>query len=520
MRKSLLALFLCVLLVSGVLSGCSSATSSGKTDSNPVNNSETEPNSSAGHAPEITVGIAQDLGDSLDPYQIAAAGTREVMFNVFEGLVKTDSGGNFKPAAASDFSVSDDGLTYTFKLRDGVKFHNGKAMTADDVLYSFNTCAATSLDSSLAAALSNVSEVASPDAGTVTIRLKERDPNFIANVALVYLVPSDYDKQANAPVGCGPFRFVSRSVQQSVVIERFDDYYGQKPKLEKVTYKIYADGAAMTTALDSGSIDLVSHLTSDQAANLPQEYNVLEGTMNLVQALYLNNAYKPFDDVRVRQALCYAIDVDELLALTADGHGTKVGSSMYPNFSKYFDPALAEKYPHDPEKAKALLKEAGYENSLRFEITVPSNYTPHVNTAEVISEQLAAVGVSAPLKEVEWETWLSETYSGRNFAATVIGFDASALTADAMLARWMSDSSKNMINYANPEYDEVMKKAQQTVDDAEKTKLYKQALEILADTAANVYIQDMADFVAVKKGLEGFTFYPIYVMDMSTLYWS
>ncbi len=143
-----------------------------------------------------------------------------------------------------------------------------------------------------------------------------------------------------------------------------------------------------------------------------------------------------------------------------------------------------------------------------------------MNTAEVLVDQLSQVGVTATLKEVEWETWLSEVYSGRNFESTVVGFDASALTADAMLARWMSDSSKNMINYSNPEYDEVMAKAQASTDDAEQTALYRQALEILADTAANVYIQDMADFVAIKTNLEGFTFYPLYVMDMATIYYA
>lgn len=513
MRKKLLALFLCVLFVMGVLGGCASATSSDKTDSNKVDNS------SSGHANEIVVGIAQDLGDSLDPYQMAAAGTREVMFNVYEGLVKPDSDGNFKEAVASEYSVSDDGLTYTFKLRDGVKFHNGETVTADDVLYSFTTCAATSTDSSLGAALSNIAEVTA-DGDDVVIRLTERDTNFLANAALVYIVPDDYTRQATAPVGTGPFKFVSRSVQQDVVLEKNPDYYGTPAKLDKVTYKIYASATALMTALDAGSIDLVSHLTSDQVANLGDEYKVLEGTMNLVQALYLNNAVAPFDNELVRQALCYAVDVDGLLALTADGHGTKVGSSMYPNFGKYFDPALADKYAYSPEKAKELLTQAGYPDGFSFTITVPSNYTPHVNTAEVLVDQLSQVGVTATLKEVEWETWLSEVYSGRNFESTVVGFDASALTADAMLARWMSDSSKNMINYSNPEYDEVMAKAQASTDDAEQTALYRQALEILADTAANVYIQDMADFVAIKTNLEGFTFYPLYVMDMATIYYA
>ena len=116
-----------------------------------------------------------------------------------------------------------------------------------------------------------------------------------------------------------------------------------------MTYKIYEDNTALFTALDSGSLDLVAHLSVDQVNNLSNGYTVLEGTMNLVQAIYLNNAVAPFDNEKVRQALCYAVDVDAMLELTAEGHGTKVGSSMYPAFTKYFDPSLADAYPHDVE---------------------------------------------------------------------------------------------------------------------------------------------------------------------------
>jgi len=239
--------------------------------------------------------------------------------------------------------------------------------------------------------------------------------------------------------------------------------------------------------------------------------------MNLVQALYLNNSFAPFSDVRVRQALCYAIDVDGILALTADGHGTKLGSSMYPAFGKYFDPALADAYPHNVEKAKQLLSEAGYPNGFTFTITVPSNYTPHVDTAIVMVEQLKEVGITAEINQVDWNTWVEDTYGNRNFEGTVCGFDASTLNASALLARWVSTSSKNMINYSNADYDAAFAAAQSATDEAEQTKYYKQCLQILSDTAANVYTQDLADFVAINPKLEGFKFYPLYVMDMSLL---
>lgn len=241
--------------------------------------------------------------------------------------------------------------------------------------------------------------------------------------------------------------------------------------------------------------------------------------MNLVQALYLNNAVEPFDNEQVRQAMCYAVDVDAILALTADGHGAKLGTSIYPAFSKYFDESLNDAYPYDVEKAKSLLEEAGYGDGFDMTITVPSNYTPHMNVAEVLVEQLAQVGIRATIEPVEWETWLSDTYVGRNFESTVVGFDAATLSAGALLNRWMSDDDSNMINYNNPEYDEVMAQANACTDEDEQTALYKQAAQILSDTAANVYIQDLADFVLLKNGLDGYSFYPLYVMDLSTVHY-
>ena len=511
MKKRILAVFLAAAALTCSLSACGGATTQTTAPSD-----ETTPSSGEPHGNEITVGIAQDLESSLDPYQMTAAGTREVMFNVFEGLVKPDSSGNYVNAVASDVSISEDGLTYVFTLRDNVVFHNGAACTPDDVLYSFETCAATSVNSAVVEALSAVASM-TVEGDTLTMVLSAPNSDFLSYVASVYIVPAGYTEQATQPVGTGPFKFVSRSVQENIILERHEDYYGTPAYLDRVTYRIYEDSNALFTALNSGALDLVAHLTSDQVSNLTNGYEVLEGTMNLVQALYLNHAVEPFNDVRVRQALCYAVDVDAMLALTADGHGTKVGSSMYPAFTKYFDASLADAYPHDVEKAKALLAEAGYPDGFSFTITVPSNYQPHVDTAEVLVEQLSQVGITAQIDLVDWNTWLEDVYGNRNFETTVVGFDSSILNASGMLARWVTGSDQNMINYSDPDYDAAYAAAQATVDDAEQTAYYKECLQILSDTAANVYLQDLADFVAINPALEGFQFYPLYVIDMSLL---
>ncbi len=516
MRTRTLALFLSAAVMSTALCGCGGQGTAG-TGSDGANTSQT-----GGEPPanELTVGIAQDLGDSLDPFTMTAAGTREILFNVYEGLYKPDASGDFIPALAEDCAISEDALTYTFTLRDGVQFHNGTAMDAEDVVYSFNTCAATSVDSSLSAALADLVSADVVDERTVAVTLAAPNSDFLAYVSSVYVVPDDYDGQTTAPVGTGPFRFVSRSVQENVILERFDRYWGEAAKVDKVTCKIYEDGNALMTALNGGAVDLVCHLTTSQVQGLGEQYQVLEGTMNLVQALYLNNAAAPFDDVRVRQALCYAVDVDAVLDLTADGHGTKLGSSMYPAFTKYFDDSLTDLYPHDPEKARALLAEAGYPDGFSMTITVPSNYTPHVDTALVLAEQLAAVGIQAQVVEVEWNTWLTDVYQGRNFETTVVGFDAANLTANALLQRWTSGAGKNMISFQSSEYDALLEQANAITDDGDRTSLFRQAERVLAEEAANVYIQDLADMVVINKSLTGFQFYPLYVLDLSQIAWT
>ena len=509
MKKQTIALLLSAAVMTMALSACGGPKSNGS--------GRDDANTSRADNNEIAVGISQDLGDSLDPYQMTAAGTREILFNVYEGLYKPTSSGDFEPALAESYAVSEDGRVYTFTIRQGVLFHNETPMDVNDVVYSFNTCAATSVDSSLGAALSNVASVEAANENTVVVTLKEPDSDFLAYVASVYIVPDDYSDQATAPVGTGPFKYVSRSVQENLVLEKFDGYWGEGAKVDRVTFMIYENSSALMTALNGGAVDLAMHLTVSQTQNLDERYNVLEGTMNLVQALYLNNAVAPFDDVRVRQALCYAIDRDAILELTADGHGTKLGSSMYPAFTKYFDDSLTDYYTYDPEKAKELLTEAGYPNGFTMTITVPSNYTPHVDTAQVLVEQLGAVGITVEIEEVEWNTWLQRTYTERDFQSTVVGFDAANLTANALLQRWTSDSEKNMINFSNAEYDSVMAQANATTDDAARTALFKQAERILTEEAANVYIQDLADMVAINKNLTGFEFYPLYVLDLSNI---
>ena len=513
MKRKLLEILLLLGLLCAVLCGCKDG-SAAQTPEDESGSNEPAAQPAADHPNEITVGIAQDLDESLDPHKAVAAGTKEVMFNVFEGLMKPTPEGDLIPAVAEKYEISDDQLTYTFTIRDGIKFHNGDPVTAEDVGESLARCKNGGDGIFEVEAFSNIQHIETADSRSISITLGEPDSEFLSYLTAAVL-PAGYDGQDTAPVGTGPFKFVSRAAQDNIVLERFDDYWGEKAYLDKVTYKIIENADSILMSLQSGAVDLFAHLTSTQVAQLGDEFNIEEGTMNLVQAMYLNNAVAPFDDVRVRQALCYAIDRQQILDLAFDGYGSLIGSSMYPAFGKYFDDALTNYYTYDVEKAKALLADAGYPDGFAMTITVPSNYQPHLDTAQVIVEQLKQVGITAEILPVTWESWLNDTYMGRQFQATVVGVDASTMTARALLERFTSTAGNNFINYNNAEYDAIFQAALAAADDAAQTAAYKQAEANLTENAANVYIQDLADLVAIRKGLTGVRFYPIYVLDLS-----
>ncbi len=512
MTKKILSIFLLVAMMSTVLCACGG----GSTEEQTGNESNNATTGELVHGGEITVGIAQDLEDSLDPHKTVEAGTKEVLFNVFEGLVKPTSSGELIPAVAEDYSV--DGTKYTFILREGIQFHNGEAVTVEDVVYSIERCADTSEGEALVPALSCVQSVEAVDEKTVVITIDQPNNEFLAYLTCA-IIPKDYAELETQPVGTGPFRFVSRAVQDNIVLEKFGEYWGEGAYLDKVTYKVMENADVMMMSLQNGVIDVCAHLTTAQVAQLGSDYYALEGTMNLVQAIYLNNAAAPLNDPLVRQALCYGMDRQMVMDFIAGGHGTAVGSSMYPAFDKYFIPELVDLYPYDVEKAKELLSQAGYPDGFTLTIKVPDNYQPHMDTAQVAKELYYAIGVDVVIEPVTWTTWINDVYVGRDFEATIVGVDATYLTARAMLERFDSEASDNFINYNNAEYDDVLARAMAASDAEEQVNLYREAETILAETAANVYIQDMADLVAVKKNLAGFEFYPMYAMDLSLIHY-
>lgn len=472
----------------------------------------------------VVVGITQDL-DSLDPHKAVAAGTHEVLFNVFEGLMKPDSDGNLYPAVASDYKVNDKGDVYTFTLRDGIKFHDGDLVTVDDVIYSIKRAAGLLEDAAeinVNTALQNLKSVEATDEKTIVLTLIEPDTELPAYLteADCAIIPADYDEQGTKPIGTGSFKFVSYTALESMVIEKNADYWNQDrmPKIEQATFKICSNADSAFMELQSGSIDIFPYLTDEQANQLSSDtFHVEIGNMNLVQGLFLNNKTAPFDNSLVREALNYAINKEEIIQMVAGGNGSVIGSNMFPGLTSYYDESLELLYNVNADKAKELLAEAGYADGLTFTITVPSNYQFHIDTAQVIVEQLKQVGVTAEINLVDWSTWLSDVYTERNYQATIVGLDGNLSPKD-LLERYQSTAKNNFVNYGNEEFDQIFTTAVSTTDSEEKIDCYKQLQALLAEDSASIYLQDPALLVAVNKRISGYQFYPVYVQDMSSIY--
>lgn len=514
--KKLWILVAVILLVSStVLSGCTgpdekNSQSSGASSENPPSSDQ------IAYGGSLVYGMTQDIV-SLDPHLSTDAGTRSVVFNLYEGLVKPNEHGEIIPAVAKSYEISPDAREYVFSLREGVYFHDGTLVTADDVIYSIERYAELQgEDSAFSMSLASVEKV---DDQTIKVVLSEGDSEFIYQLTLA-VIPRHIGDIASDPVGCGPFAFKEYKAGQYLELVKNDKYYlSGVPYLDSVRFKFISDFNTAFTELRAGTIQVLNYLTASQVASLaPGDHiNVVEGNMNLVHALFLNNLEEPLNDVKVRQALCYGIDRNAINQFLFQGKSTLIGSHMIPSLTTWYDESTAEAYPYDPEKAKELLNEAGFSQGFDLKITVPSSYAQHVDTAQIIADQLSQIGVRVSIQQVEWTTWLEEVYRGRKYQATVIGFDG-ALNPSDWLAKYQSSASNNMVNFQNSTYDEVFAKAYATVDTAEKASYYKELQRILSENAASVYIQDMADFVGVNDSFGGYVFYPTAAYDAAKIY--
>lgn len=467
-----------------------------------------------------------DEPPSLDPTTNAAAAIDQVLNqNVYEGLVRATPDGKIVPALAESYEVSPDGLTYTFHLRKGVLFHNGQPFTARDVVATFTRDKAPAYGHPHPEYYTNIHTITAPDPYTVIFHLDQVDAAFLSvlalgdSVILPAILPPDIKDH---PVGTGPFRFVEWSLGDHLTLARFKHYYRPGvPKLDRVTFRFMPDPASALAALLSGDVDIDARVPAEIAIGVKNNpaIKTIAGPQNLVQILAINNARTPFNDLRVRQAIAYALDRNAIIQGSMFGYGTPIGSHLTPTSPYYVD--LTGLYPHDPTKARTLLAQAGYPHGFTTTMTLPQNYAIHVRTGEIIADQLSRVGINVQLKLVDWGQWLARVYHQADYDLTVIGH-VGKLDPGLMLTGYGA-ARKNYYfrrGYDNPTLDALLAQGMRTLNEIKRKKIYAQAQEIIARDVVNYFIQDPDQIFLLKDGLTGFSLYPVYLINVTALSWS
>jgi peptide/nickel transport system substrate-binding protein len=472
----------------------------------------------AGGGGELRYGLASEI-PVLDPLDSGTtADARAILFNVYEGLVKPDTDGNLTAALAKSFIMGRGGLEYIFVLREDVRFHDGSLVEPEDVVFTLTTAKERRYTGF--SDIEAIEAVSTTGGGReIRVTLARADPEFLPYLTIGIVPRNNADREKN-PIGTGPYKVERYTPQQSLVLKRNPDYWGKAPYLDTVTVVFLAGSNSVPLALRGGGIDAATVSGADIEQIDTRTFDVVEGYSNMVQIFALNNAVKPLDDLRVREAVNYAVDIPDIINTAFYGRGEPSGSPLIPGLKSVYDASLRDPYPVDPARARSLLAEAGYPAGFPLEITVPSNYAMHVDTAQVLVNQLAAAGISATIKLVDWATWLTDVYRGRNFAATIISFDGSTvpLSPRSFLSRYLSTSGSNFINFNNPRYDAAYNAALTETDGAKRAALYKEAQRVISESAASVYIQDMMSFQVVRNTFKGVVNYPLNVVDFSVIY--
>ncbi|MET3698775.1 peptide/nickel transport system substrate-binding protein [Bacillus oleivorans] len=508
-------LFILVALFLGACSNSGSEETSTNTNSNHSESEETSPSTEAG--PKIVRIAMSTEVDNLDPYLSAATDTMSMMDNVFDGLLDTNEAGELVPAIAESYDISDDGLTYTFKLKEGIKFHDGSDLTAEDVIYSYEKLSGLNGGEPLSSQFSVIEKIESASDYEVVITLKEKNSAFLA-ANIRPILPSGYEEQSSSPIGAGPFKFKEYKVGQELTLVKNEDYYDQEniPEADEVHFMVMPDSESSILAMQAGEIDIIPGISSQGLLQLGDTVSTVSGPQNMVQLMALNNSVEPLDDVKVRQAINLAIDKDVIIDTVADGEGSKLGSNFSPAMEFYYEPGLEEYYAPNIEEAKKLLAEAGLADGFTLELTVPSDYQFHVDTAQVIAEQLSQIGITVDIKLIEFSSWLEDVYQGEQYVSTIIGFTGK-LDPYEILRRYESDYGSNFINYSNPEYDQLIADALAATDTTQMADLYKEAQQMLTEEAVSVFIMDPNRTIAMRKGLDGLKMYPIQKFNLEDL---
>jgi peptide/nickel transport system substrate-binding protein len=468
----------------------------------------------AGSQPEKKVleFALQGNPDTLDPHKTAGTLTFQTLKSIYDTLVEPDQTGKLVPALAEKWVISSDGLTWTFTLRRGVKFHNGDTLSSADVKATFERLMKEETASPKRADYAAVTAVEAPDSATVVIRLSQPYSPLLATLASGWsailpksLIDAGHDF-ANQPVGTGPYRFVEWVRDSRVVLEKNPEYWMKGlPKLDGVNINIITEQTVAVQGLLAGQLDVAYRIDPDAVPQLEASPDTKVETRLTALTLVMSiNCSRPdLNDLRVRQAINYAIDKQKVLD-TVYGGGKIIGTFMDYDNAYYKD--FTNLYPYDPAKARQLLKEAGVGQDRVFELFLPQNYELHVKAGEMYQAMLTEVGMNVQIKLVDWSTWLSDVYSQANYDLTVIGHTGK-LDPDGTLGGY-GIPEKRYVRWDNPRAAELIAEGARVSGYENRKKIYDQVLELMAREVPFMYLGSNYEFNAMRNNVYEFRITP------------
>lgn len=451
---------------------------------------------------ELVVALATQP-TAIDPVNAPSVVEGNVAWQMFDSLVWINDEGEIEPALAESWTVSEDGASYTFELRDDVTFHNGEVFDADAVKFTWE--AGSNPENAYFDAFTLASEVTVVDADTVTITADEPNALFLIQVGAGWpMFPPDYYAEvglaefARAPIGTGPFEFVEWAQGDRIVLEKFDGYWREGyPKLDRVVFRPILESSTRAAAVRTGDVDIVQRLSPTDAIALDgaDGVNLVEYANNRVYYIAFNNLTSgvglPTEDVRVRQAMNYAVDKEAIVAALFEGKGNP-SSALLTEGDVGYDPAITP-YPYDPERAKELLQAAGHGDGFEIAMSCPSDaYTNFVEVCEAVAAQLGEVGVTVELDVMEsgafWDlqaekqlpAMFGDSWSANSNEASAFDRIFGALGGEAASFSAWSD----------PTIDELLVSVRSTLDDDARAAVFSAMHRQLHDDPPFIYLYE------------------------------
>ena len=518
MKKSITILLIFAMLTS--LIGCSGS----NTGTNEASNTETVAGENSKKDKIVATVTTEIL--TLDPQISAGTPAEVVREQMFEGLVDVNEKNEVSPLLAEEWSVSDDGLEWIFKLKEGVKFHDGESFTAKDVKNTFDRYL-NNETSTRVYIYKNILETVVVDDYTVKFITEKPQASFLNILAYgggaimsTKSLERDNDTIGKEPVGTGPFKFKESVTNEYVIMERFDGYWGEKSDIAEIKFMTVKEASTRVNMVETGEADFIMGVTAQDIERIKdnKDLTIQYAESNRVSHIGFNMEKEPFDNKLVRQAMNYAIDKDAIVAGIFSGEGVPAKSVVAPATWGFYDPDM---YEYNPEKAKVLLEEAGYPDGFTATVWSPEGrYFKDKETVMAVAGQLEQVGITLDVEIVDWAQYLKElkvaNTDGNKVHAYFLGWESTTGEANYLFNSIFSSKNIapvgwNTMFYRNDEVDELNELASACLDDDERLEYFKEMQTIIMEDAPWIPIHVWGQVAVYRSNLENITLLPIEV---------